>query len=44
MPRPRTKGIGEYQPLAPDSEALWALLWTLAVTVMIFFWDDLPWL
>lgn len=33
MPRPRTKGIKEYRPLASDSEALWALIAAVAMAV-----------
>ena len=35
MPRPRTKGNDEYQPLAKDSEALWALVGILALLMIL---------
>ena len=35
MPRPRTKGNNEYQPLAKDSEALWALVGILALLMIL---------
>ena len=33
MPRPSTKKLKEYRPLGPDSEALWALIAVIAMTV-----------
>ena len=35
MPRPRTKGNTEYQPLAKDSEALWAVVGVVALCLII---------
>jgi hypothetical protein len=33
MPRDKTKKLREYRPLASDSEALWALIAVIAMTV-----------
>ena len=33
MPRVRTKKLNEYAPMAKDSEALWALIAVIAMTV-----------
>ena len=35
MPRPRTKGNDEYKPLASDSEALWAVVAVVALTLIM---------
>lgn len=35
MPRPSTKGNDEYQPLAKDSEALWAVIAVLATVLIL---------
>ena len=35
MPRPRTKGVDEYQPLAKDSEALWAVVGIVALCLIL---------
>jgi len=35
MPRVRTKGNDEYQPLASDSEALWAVVAVVALALIL---------
>ena len=39
MARPRKKMLNEYQPLASDSEALWAFLGVLTMTVLFHLWE-----
>jgi len=39
MARPRKKMLTEYKPLSPDSEALWAFLGVLTMTVFIHLWE-----
>lgn len=35
MPRPSTKRIDEYRPLAKDSEALWAIVGVVALCLIL---------
>ena len=35
MPRPSTKRIDEYRPLAKDSEALWAIVGVIALCLIL---------
>jgi len=39
MARPSKKSVTEYQPLAKDSEALWAFLGVLTMTLFLHLWE-----
>lgn len=39
MAREETKNEQQYQPLAKDSEALWAFVGVVALTLIIHLWE-----